>query len=183
MRKNFDRQIKIAIWNMSIGKCVQLCFSLYVCLYAALDRVLPFFFCCCLSFCLVTFDRCDASYWRNAFIFFCLTFDWSECKFNWTQWYRTCNAFQRSLKYSGPFFLHAFVKTACALCNKFDWMRHDLHFKLKRVQCIIVIVALESFSFLLNRIHVFPHQIYYWLDLWRKNKNSAALTKQGSFSF
>lgn len=30
MRKKFDRQIKMAIWNMSIGKCVLLCFSFFV---------------------------------------------------------------------------------------------------------------------------------------------------------
>lgn len=45
MRKKFDRQIKIAIWNMSIGKCVQLCFFV---MCAPLDDRFSYF-CMCLG--------------------------------------------------------------------------------------------------------------------------------------
>lgn len=31
MRKKFDRQIKMVIWNMSIGKCVLLCSFFWIC--------------------------------------------------------------------------------------------------------------------------------------------------------
>lgn len=102
---------------MSIGKCVQLCFSLYVCSLQWTE----FFY---LSICLKTSELCAShrSDWRDAFTFFCLTFDWSKCKFSRTQWYRTCNAFQRSLKYSDPFFRYAFIKSARAPRNKFERM-------------------------------------------------------------
>lgn len=73
MRKNFDRQIKIAVWNMSIGKCVR---RGYVFHYVFQWTNALFIF--CLKF------RCVASDWRNAFELYTI-FHCSKCIFCWIQ--------------------------------------------------------------------------------------------------